>query len=105
MNSYQKILVVVGLFSIFSCNEDKKQDVRTIPISDFFRNPDKTFLQISPDGEYIAYLQPYENRLNVFVENIQTKKVVRLTSETKRGVIKCFWANNNQVLYLKDNEG
>jgi dipeptidyl aminopeptidase/acylaminoacyl peptidase len=105
MNYFRNIVLLTSVFFAFSCNEAKKHEVRTIPISDFFRNPDKTYLQISPDGEYISYLQPYQNRLNVFVENIKTKKVRRLTSETKRGIVKCFWANNNQILYLKDNEG
>src|SRR5207247_2525513 len=35
----------------------------TIPMRDFFRNPEKTGFQISPDGKTISFLQPYENRL------------------------------------------
>ena len=30
-----------------------------LPLRDFFRNPDKVYYQLSPDGEYIAYLAPY----------------------------------------------
>ena len=29
-----------------------------IPLEDFFRNPEKTSFQLSPGGEYVAYLAP-----------------------------------------------
>lgn len=89
---------------LFSCTDSVKEH-ELIPIEDFFRIPEKTLLQISPDGNYIAYLQPYENRLNIFVENIRSKEIKRLTSETDRSIRKYFWVNNDQLLYLKDKDG
>ena len=38
-----------------------------IPLRDFFRNPAETEFRISPDGRFIAWLAPFERRLNVFV--------------------------------------
>ena len=43
------------------------QAARTIPMRDFFRNPDQAGHQISLDGRYISWAAPYERRLNVFV--------------------------------------
>ena len=40
---------------------------RTIPMRDFFRNPEQTAHQISPDGKYVSWLAPWERRLNVHV--------------------------------------
>lgn len=76
-----------------------------MPVHDFFRNPEKTFLQISPDGNFVAYLKPYKSRLNLFVENIRGKQVLQLTFDTKSNIMKYFWGNNDRLLYLKDTQG
>ena len=39
-----------------------------IPLRDFFRNPEKTNYQLSPDGKYLSYLAPFQNRLNIFIQ-------------------------------------
>ena len=44
--------------------------VPRIPLRDFFRNPVETGFRISPDGRFIAWLAPYERRLNVFVRPV-----------------------------------
>ncbi|MEN8224798.1 MAG: S9 family peptidase [Bacteroidota bacterium] len=78
---------------------------KQIPLEDFFKNPEKTYFQISPDGKYYSYTAPYENRMNIFVQKIGSKKATRLTSETDRGIAGYFWANKNRILYLKDDGG
>ncbi|MGB4776297.1 MAG: S9 family peptidase [Daejeonella sp.] len=86
-----------------SCSENKQAN--KIPIEDFFKNPVKTNFTISPDGKYIAYLKPYKNRLNVYVEKLNGKGITRLTSDTLRGISYYFWANSDEILYLKDKDG
>ena len=44
---------------------------RLIPLTDFFRNPATADYTISPDGEHIAFLKPWENRLNVYVRRVR----------------------------------
>ena len=51
-----------------------------IPMEDFFKNPEKSSFQISPDGNYVAYMKPWEKRMNVHVLNIETNVEKRLTS-------------------------
>ncbi len=80
---------------------DKKQ----IPLEDFFKNPEKTSYQISPDGNFFSYRAPFENRMNVFVQKRGEEKATRLTSETDRDIAGYFWPNNEQILYLKDDGG
>lgn len=89
-----------GLLILISCSQENR--VRKIPVEDFFKNPDKTAFMISPDGKYISYLQPYKNRLNIFVQTLDGKKVTRLTSGEDRNIANYFWANNNELLYQKD---
>lgn len=82
-----------------------QSQVREIPLRDFFKNPTKLSFKLSPDGEFVAYLAPYENRLNVYVQNLGSNDSVRVTSETARDVAGFFWKGNNRILYLKDNKG
>lgn len=76
-----------------------------VSLEDFFRNPEKTGFQISPDGKYFSYMAPYENRLNLFVQEIGSDKATRITSETARSIAGSLWANGNRILYMKDTGG
>ena len=89
-----------------SCEMQKKPEkAKLIPLEDFFKNPDRTRYQISPDGKYYSYMAPYESRLNVFVQERGKPEAMRLTAETDRDVAGYFWPNNDQILYVKDDGG
>jgi len=74
-------------------------------MEDFFRNPEKAAFQISPDGRHFSFSAPFKGRMNIFVQDIDTKKINQLTFETDRDISSYFWANNIRILYLKDNGG
>ncbi|HJN05084.1 MAG TPA: S9 family peptidase, partial [Bacteroidales bacterium] len=78
---------------------------KQIPLEDFFKNPEKTSYRISPDGNYYSYMAPYENRMNVFVQEKGSDEVIQLTAETDRSVSNYFWPNSERILYLKDTGG
>ena len=81
-------------------------DKGTIPVEAFFKNPEKTAFTISPDGDYIAYLGPYNSRLNIYVQPADiTAAPVRVTSGTERDITYYFWKNNTTLLYIKDAAG
>ncbi|MEG1645634.1 MAG: S9 family peptidase [Alistipes sp.] len=86
---------------MFACTKQVPQ----IPLEDFFRNPEKSGYQISPDGEHFSYTAPWEGRNNIFIQKPGDKEAVRLTSETERDLSGYFWANDNRILYLKDTGG
>lgn len=95
------ILMLMFLFasmSVFS-------QAPNIPLEDFFRNPEKSSYQISPDGKYFSFTAPYEGRMNIFVQKVGDNTPVRLTSETERDIAGYFWGNNNRILFLKDTGG
>lgn len=79
--------------------------VRQIPVKDFFKNPEKTGYQISPDGNYFSYLTSWENRLNVFVQKVGSDEAIRITSATERDITSYFWKGNNKIMYLQDKAG
>lgn len=84
---------------------EKTMTVQEIPLKDFFKNPEKSSYEISPNGDYFAFMAPYENRMNVFVQKIGSEESTRLTDVTDRDIAGFMWANNNRILYLKDNGG
>ncbi|PKP53969.1 MAG: S9 family peptidase [Bacteroidetes bacterium HGW-Bacteroidetes-1] len=81
------------------------QKTEIIPLEDFFKNPERTSYNISPDGKYITFMAPYESRMNIFVQKAGSDKVTRLTSEKDRDIAGYYWANNSRILFLKDNGG
>lgn len=76
-----------------------------IPLEDFFRNPETSSYQISPNGEYISYMAPYETRMNVFVQKIGSDSATMVTKETARNVGGYFWGSDNRILFMKDTAG
>jgi dipeptidyl aminopeptidase/acylaminoacyl peptidase len=102
-------LLLTGLLALFlmitGCKEQKPLQVRQIPLEDFFRNPEKTRYQISPDGKHFSFMAPYEKRMNIFVQEIGRDSAVRLTSETDRDISGYFWKNSTRIVFLKDNGG
>jgi dipeptidyl aminopeptidase/acylaminoacyl peptidase len=92
-----------GFFS--GCSKFPSKEVRQIPLEDFFRNPDQSSYQISPNGEYFSFTAPYERRMNIFVQKIGEESSIRLTSDTLRDIAGYLWAGNDRILYLKDTGG
>lgn len=81
-------------------------DTGNIPVETFFKNPAQSSFCISPDGNYISYLGPYQSRLNIFIQKLNTSEPpVRVTSETDRDISSYFWKNNSTLLYIKDSGG
>src|ERR1700683_2402610 len=78
---------------------------KLIPLRDFFRNPERSGFQVSPDGNRISFVQPYQNRMNVFVQPRAGGEIVRVTSETERDVAGYFWKGSNRIVHPKACKG
>ena len=78
---------------------------KQIPLEDFFKNPEKSSYQISPNGSYYSYMAPYKNRMNIFIQKIGDSSATQLTFEEKRDISGYFWPNNEQLVFLKDDAG
>jgi len=77
---------------------------RLIPVRDFFRNPERSGFALSQDGRYLSWLQPYRNRLNVYVRPLAGGRARRVTSETARDLADYFW-KGDRIIYEKDLGG
>ncbi len=113
--------LIIALFSITlfffnSCQKLKtgddsmnhKNSIKEIPLEDFFRNPEMSSFQLSPNGEYISYMKPWEdgNRMmNVYVRKINSDEEIRLTSASKRSLYGYGWLNDERIAYVQDQGG
>ncbi len=79
--------------------------VPEIPVRDFFRNPEQSTFRVSPDGQYLASLQPYERRMNIHVRHRDSTTWRRLTGETDRDIAAFFWKGDSRLMYLRDFGG
>tara|TARA_B100000949_G_scaffold132726_1_gene116951 strand:+ start:273 stop:2159 length:1887 start_codon:yes stop_codon:yes gene_type:complete len=103
MSKKSKMLLLTIILA--GCNNQMNKKVPLIPMEDFFRNPDKSSFQISPDGQHIAYMKPWKTRMNVHVINVKTTDETRLTSSEDRGIYGYGWLGNNRIGYVKDDGG
>jgi len=77
-----------------------------IPMKDFFRNPERAYFRIASDGKTLSFMQPWERRMNIFVQPVgTTAEPVRITSEKDRDIRDYFWKGPNRVVFLKDVGG
>ena len=85
--------------------------MKHIPIEDFFRNSPQTAFSLSPDGKNLAFLSPYQDRMNIFVktcdfnDETEQSEPLQLTFETARSIAGYLWADNNRILFVKDTGG
>lgn len=98
-------VLVYGLLLLFACTSAPKQDVEKIAIETLFRNPEKVYYQLSPSGEYLAFLAPYKNRMNIHVQRTGTDSIWRVTNVTERDIAKFGWASNTRLYFLRDEGG
>ncbi len=98
-------LLTTSVFT--SCNMTKSTDqmAKQVLLEDFFKNPEKSSYSLSADGKHYAFLAPYQNRMNVFVQKIDGDSARRLTSETERDIAGLLWKGSSTVLYMKDVGG
>ena len=83
-------------------------NIPKIPLEDFFRNPEKSSFQLSPNGKKIAYMKPWDdgNRMmNVYIKDLGQENGVRITSASKRSLYGYFWLNDNRIAYIQDKGG
>lgn len=103
------IIIAIGVTPfakvITENKKETKMNIPLIPMQDFFKNSDQSGFELSPDGEYLAFLKPWKNRLNIFVQKIGSKDIVQVTSAESRDIASYFWKNNNRLVYVQDTGG
>jgi dipeptidyl aminopeptidase/acylaminoacyl peptidase len=73
-----------------------------------FGNPEIAGAQLSPNGQYLAFLRPWKDTRNVYVKGVAEPfgAARLLTTESKRPVAGFFWTRDSKyILYVKDHDG
>ena len=109
---YLLLTVAIMMGSLVSCNYDQSKDknseivkAKQIPLEDFFKNPERSSYQISPNGDFYSYMAPYEKRMNIFIQKRGESESIQITKEIDRDIAGYFWPNDEQIVYLKDTGG
>jgi len=76
-----------------------------IPLRDFFKNPVSRGYDLSPDGQTLSFLQPWESRMNIFIRPTAGGEAKRLTNEKDRDIRNYAWKGNGFVVYAMDDKG
>ncbi|MBJ48261.1 MAG: S9 family peptidase [Candidatus Marinimicrobia bacterium] len=109
-------LLSINIILFYSCQKSNEGDyamnlinsVKEIPLEDFFRNPEMSSFQLSPNGKYISYMKPWEdgNRMmNVYIREIDSDNEIRLTSASERSLYGYGWLNDERIAYVQDKGG
>jgi dipeptidyl aminopeptidase/acylaminoacyl peptidase len=74
----------------------------------FFGDPEISSAQISPDGNYITFVKPFNNVRNIWIKEKNQKfdEARPITADTKRPVTSYFWSHDSRyVLFVQDQGG
>lgn len=83
------------------------REVPRLAVEEFFDSPVRTGASISPDGTRIAYLAPWRERLNVWVQSVAADEEARcVTADANRSVLTYHWTDDPRwLLYQQDGDG
>jgi len=101
LRSFIVLLVISVVVCCFQACGNRES--RIIPVEDFFSSSEKRSFQLSPGGGYVAYLGLYEGRQNIYIIHLdEGNREVRVTSETEHGIHSYFWADDDELIFIKD---
>jgi dipeptidyl aminopeptidase/acylaminoacyl peptidase len=99
------LFFIVGAFVAYK--EIGAAPVTLIPRDVLFANPQRSFVRLSPSGEYISFGSSFKGVQNIYIAKVKSPgDVTPITKDEGRGIRKYFWARDNaHIIYLKDDGG
>src|SRR5262245_22073330 len=95
------------LFSLFA-TIGYAQNAPLIDRELLFGNPEISGAQLSPDGQFIAFIKPYKETRNIWVKRATEpfSAAIPLTDDTKRPIPSFFWSRDGKfVIFVQDKGG
>jgi len=102
MKIFIRALMCFSLF-VTAAGAQDKMAAGLPPLIDrdlIFGNPEIAGAQLSPNGQYIAFLKPWKDTRNVYVKAVgEPFSAARmLTTESKRPVAGYFWTRDSKCI-------
>src|SRR3954467_12798218 len=101
LRNFKLLFLVFALIGLHACKNNGPDE---IPISDFFKNPEKGTFKISPDGNYISYLKRGDRqKQDLYIKSLADGK------ERKAITFDVFfgrdysWTYDNQIIFNQRN--
>jgi len=85
-----KYLMSIVLLTLFA---SQGVFAEKLPLETFFKNPQFAGFQVSPNGKELAVLAPINDRMNVVILDLETRKPRAITGVTSQDVSGFMWAN------------
>ncbi len=109
MMSIRVVLCIGSMLLLCSSGLCSAAPDASIPRHIFFENPEKIALTLSPDGQQLAYVAPYEGVMNIWltpVAAIDWERGTLLTRSVHRPITTYGWSyDNRHIWYLQDTNG
>ena len=74
----------------------------------FFGNPEISGAQLSPDGQFLAFIKPFKDTRNVWVKKLSEPFAAAklVTNDPKRPIPGYFWSRDSKyILFVQDQAG
>jgi len=110
MKAFLRVVLCL-LLLVPAAGAQAKTAARLPPLIDrelIFGNPEIAAAQLSPNGQYLAFVKPWKDTRNVYVKGVgEPFSAARLlTTETKRPIAGYLWTRDSKyIVYAKDNDG
>src|SRR5215467_1305596 len=108
--SFLALLIMLGAGAVGASARTQPADgqPQLIDRELFFGDPEIVSGQISPDGQFIAFIKPYKGTRNVWVKRTSEpfSAARPITNETTRPIPGYFWSRDGKyILFVQDKGG
>ncbi len=98
-----KGLLIICVFGLLFAGQSIAAEKKGL--DHFFKKPQYSSFQLSPNGKELAGLVPIDDRMNIVILDMETKAGRVVTSQTGQDVSGFMWATNDRILFFMDKDG
>lgn len=84
---------------------DRQQQVKEIPVNDFFKTRERAIYRLSPNGKHLSYLKLEGKKQQLVVEDLTTGAVTAISNPGDKKIHFYCWVSNDDLIYYKEKDG
>ena len=75
-------------------------------VEDFYKMPEASSFQLSPNGSYISYLRRNkEGKRDLYVKNVESQTEILVAAQKEDVIIGYSWASDDRIIFRQDQGG